>query len=301
MSALQRIEEKASAARIQIAGSALSSEPDLSKPFRWGLSLCYRPQLMLSEYIVQPAAIPWRKGRAAGLNFQCQILLSGADAGPEALHFRFEDCRSVFAHMHLTSQFQLLLHGRMDFPKSTMKLRGVAVQYTDHNFPYGPFAVAGGHDMLVLHPQQGGLISMADRDARRQINLTGRHFYANESDIEWTVVPEFAGTRSKALIPPKSGPYAVMIECLPDTLLDVPSAPYGRYEVVLAGSVLVSGHRLLPAAFRYVHHDQEVAPVEAGPDGAMLILLAFDQDAREGGLRSDPLSLAAAETMERAI
>jgi hypothetical protein len=33
----------------------------------------------------------------------------------------------------------------------------------------------------------------------------------------------------------------------------------------------------------------------------MLILLAFDQDAREGGLRSDPLSLAAAETMERAI
>jgi hypothetical protein len=56
-----------------------------------------------------------------------------------------------------------------------------------------------------------------------------------------------------------------MIECLPHTLLDVPSAPYGRYEVVLAGSVIVSGHRLLPVAFRYVHHDQEVAPVEGRP------------------------------------
>ena len=256
---------------------------------------------MLSEYIVEPAAIPWRKGRVAGLNFQCQILLSGADGGPEALHFRFEDCPSIFAHMHLTSQFQLLLEGRMDFPKSSMKLRGVAVQYTDHNFPYGPFAVGGGHDMLVLHPQQGGLISMADRDARRQINLKGRHFYCNEADIEWTVLREFAQARSKPLIPPKSGPYALMLECLPRVSLDLPSAPYGRYEVVLAGSALISGHRLCPVAFRYVHQDQQVAPLEAGPDGAMLMLLAFDQDAREGGLKGDPLSLAAAEAMERAI
>jgi hypothetical protein len=256
---------------------------------------------MLSEYIVQPATIPWRKGRAAGLNFHCQMLLSGADGGPEALHFRFEDSPSIFAHMHLTSQFQLLLQGRMDFPKSAMKLRGVAVQYTDHNFPYGPFAVTGGHDMLVLHPQRGGLISMADADARRQINLAGRQLYANEADIEWTVLPEFARARSKPLISPKSGPYAVVIECLPRTLLDLPSAPYGRYEVVLTGSVLISGHWLRPVAFRYVNHDKDVAPVEAGPDGAMLMLLAFDQDAHEGGLRSDPLSLVAAEAMERAI
>ena len=28
-----------------------------------------------------------------------------------------------------------------------------------------------GHDMLVLHPKAGGIISMANLDARRQINL----------------------------------------------------------------------------------------------------------------------------------
>jgi hypothetical protein len=256
---------------------------------------------MLSEYIVEPAAIPWRRGRTAGITFECQILLSGTDDCPEALRFRFDDCPSIFAHMHLTSQFQLLLRGRMDFPKSTMKLRGIAVHYTDHNFPYGPFAVTGGHDMLVLHPQQGGLISMADRDARRQINLNGRHLYGNEADIDWTVVPEFGLARSKPLIPPKSGPYAVVIECLPRTILHLPSAPYGRYEVVLAGSMLVSGHCLTPPAFRYVRNDKEVAPVKAGPDGGLLMLLAFDQDALEGGLRGDPLSIAAATAMERAI
>ncbi len=257
---------------------------------------------MLNEYIVEPAAIPWRDGRVADIGFKCQVLLSGADGGPEALHFRFDDCPSVFAHMHLTSQFQLLLHGRMDFPKSTMKLRGVAVHYTDHNFPYGPFAVAGEHDMLVLHPRQGGLITMADRDARRQINLKGRHLFANAADIKWTVMPEFNGTRAKPLIPPvPSGPYALMIECPPRSVVNLPGALYGRYEVVLAGSASVSGRTLFPPGFRYVHDAKQMALLEAGPDGAMLMLLAFDQDAREGGLTGDRLSVAAAAAMERAI
>jgi hypothetical protein len=256
---------------------------------------------VLNEYIVEPAAIPWREGQVAGITFKCQILLSGADGGPEALHFRFDPCPSVFAHMHLTSQFQLLLHGRMDFPKSTMRLRSLAVHYTDHNFPYGPFAVSDDHDMLVLHPKQGGLITMADRDARRQINLPGRHLYGAAADTQWRPLPEFGRARSKPLIPPTSGPYAVMIECPPRALLNPPDAPYGRYEVVLAGSASVSGRTLLPPGFRYVRDAERVTPMEAGPEGATVILLAFDQDAREGGLTGEGLSVAAAAAMERAI
>jgi len=256
---------------------------------------------VLNEYIVEPDAIPWRQGQVAGITFKCQILLSGADGGPEALRFRFDPCPSVFAHMHLTSQFQLLLHGRMDFPKSTMKLRSVAVHYTDHNFPYGPFAVGGDHDMLVLHPRQGGLITMADRDARRQINLKGRHLYGAAADTQWTPLPEFGGVRSKRLIPPDSGPYAVMIECPPCTLINLPDAPYGRYEVVLAGSASVAGRPLPPPGFRYVRDDKQAAAIEAGPDGATMMLLGFDQDAREGGLTGDGLSVAAAAAMEHAI
>jgi hypothetical protein len=256
---------------------------------------------VLNEYIVAPAAMPWREGQVAGINFRCQILLNGADGGPEALRFRFDDCPSIFAHMHLTSQFQLLLHGRMDFPKATMKLRSIAVHYTDHNFPYGPFAVADSHDMLVLHPKQGGLISMADRDARRQINLKGRHFYGTAAETQWMLLPGFEGARSKPLIPPTSGPYAVMIECPPRTLVNLPSAPYGRYDVVLAGSASASGGALLPPGFRYVHGDNGIAPLEAGSDGATLMVLAFDADAHEGGLIGDKLSVAAAAAIERAI
>jgi hypothetical protein len=256
---------------------------------------------MAVEYIAEPGVIPWRSGQVAGITFKCQVLLSGVDGGPEALRFRFDPCPSVFAHMHLTSQFQLLLDGRMDFPKSTMKFRSIAVHYTDHNFPYGPFAVAGSHDMLVLHPKQGGLISMADRDARRQINLKGRHLYGAAGDTEWTLIPEFAGMRCKQLIPPGSGPYALMLECPPLSLLNLPAAPFGRYEVVLKGSASIAGSRLIPPGFRYVRNDSVVTPIETGSDGAILMLLAFDDDACEGGLTGEGLSVAAAAAMERAI
>ena len=81
----------------------------------------------------------------------------------------------MYAHMHLTSQFQLLLHGAMDFPRGVKHLDALAISlHRDHNMPYGPFAVSGGHDMLVLHPKAGGIISMGNLDARRQINLRGR-------------------------------------------------------------------------------------------------------------------------------
>jgi hypothetical protein len=255
---------------------------------------------VMKEYIANPVGIPWRQGQAQGITFKCQVFLSGMDGGPEALRFRFDPCPSVFAHMHLTSQFQLLLHGRMDFPKSTMKLRGVAVHYTDHNFPYGPFAVSDNHDMLVLHPKRGGLVSMADRDARRQINLGGRHLHRAAADTEWTYLPEFESVSAKPLISIGSGPSAVMIECLPRTLVKLPYAPYGRYEVILAGTASTSGQEIGSPGLRYVRGDEPPSFWEAGPEGATMMLLAFDYDANAGGL-TGPLAVAAAAAMERAI
>src|SRR6185503_20464977 len=132
------------------------------------------------------------------------------DGGPEALRFRFDDCPSVYAHMHLTSQFQLLLNGAMDFPRGVKHLEAPAIHYTDHNMPYGPFAVSKGHDMLVLHPKAGGIISMSNHDARRQIHLGGRLFASLAADSPWQPLPGAEHTEIKFLIPPGYGPAAVV-------------------------------------------------------------------------------------------
>lgn len=252
-------------------------------------------------YIVDAARAPWKRSSIEGLTFKGQVLLSGHDGGPEALRFCFDDCPSMYAHMHLTSQFQLLLHGAMDFPRGVKHLEALAIHYTDHNMPYGPFAVSGGHDMLVLHPKAGGIISMANLEARRQINLRGRIFAALSSQAEWRPLPGVENTRFKFLTPPDFGPAAVVLNAPAHAALSMPAAEFGRYEVVLEGSAIMGGEEIAAPGFRYVRGTHPAEPIVTGDNGGTVAFLSFDRDALEGGITGEGLSLEAAEAMARAI
>ena len=256
---------------------------------------------MGASYIADSANAPWKRSASEGVGFECQVLLSGDDGGPEAMRFRFDDCPSVYAHMHLTSQFQLLLSGAMDFPRGVKHLEGPAIHYTDHNMPYGPFAVSGGHDMLVLHPRAGGIISMANVDARRRINLKGRLFAACASQSEWQPLPDAAHSQFKLLMPPGFGPAAVMVKAPPHAALGMPAPEFGRYEVVLEGSAVIEGREIGAPGFRYVHDAEPVEPIVTGSAGASVVFLSFDRDALEGGITQEALAREAAEAMARAI
>jgi hypothetical protein len=252
-------------------------------------------------YIVDSANAPWKRSETEGINFSCQVLLSGEDGGPEALRFRFDDCPSVYAHMHLTSQFQLLLSGAMDFPRGVKHLEALAIHYTDHNMPYGPFAVSAAHDMLVLHPKAGGIISMANVDARRKINLSGRIFAALAADSEWRPLPGATGAEFKFLMPADYGPAAVVVRAPAHAALAMPAAEFGRYEVVLDGSVIMEGQEIGPPGFRFARGEEASAPLVTGDNGASVAFLTFDRDALEGGITGEGLAVEAAEAMARAI
>lgn len=256
---------------------------------------------MQNEYIVDPAAVPWKESQTEGITFRAQVLLSGEDGGPEALRLCFDPCLSVYAHMHLTSQFQVLIGGTMDMPRGSLNLRPVSVHYSDHNVPYGPFAVTEGHDMLVLHPKQAGLVSMADPTARRQIFLRGRLLTGQAHEQEWVPLPSYEGTRCKVLIPRSAGPEVLIIETPPGTELALVAPVYGRYEIVLEGSVLAGGRTITPPGFRYVEGDEPFPPLVAGLAGATLMFLSFDEDALEGGLTGEGIAVAAAEALASAL
>jgi hypothetical protein len=256
---------------------------------------------MQRSYVVDTAKAPWKRSTTEGITFACQVLLSGEDGGPEALRFRFDDCPSVYAHMHLTSQFQLLLNGAMDFPRGVKHLEALGLHYTDHNMPYGPFAVSEGHDMLVLHPRAGGIISMANLDARRKINLRGRLFASVASQSEWQPVPGVDHTAFKYLMPPDFGPAAVVVRAPAHAALSMPPAEFGRYEAVLDGSVIMEGQEIGPPGFRYVRGEKAAEPLLTGDNGASVAFLTFDKDALEGGITGEGLAVEAAEAMARAI
>jgi hypothetical protein len=256
---------------------------------------------MHQSYIVDSANAPWKRSASEGITFECQVLLSGEDGGPEALRFRFDDCPSIYAHMHLTSQFQLLLKGAMDFPRGVKHLEALAIHYTDHNMPYGPFAVSGSHDMLVLHPRAGGIISMANTEARRKINLHGRLFVALAADTQWQPLPGVDDATFKILMPPDFGPAAVITTTPAHAALAMPAAEFGRYEVVLEGSVIIEDREIQAPGFRYTRGEQDAEPLITGDQGATVAFLTFDKDALEGGIIGEGLAVEAAEAMARAI
>lgn len=252
-------------------------------------------------HVVDAARLPWKRGHSEGIAFACQVLLAGEDGGPEAFRFRFDDCPSVYAHMHLTAQFQLLLAGAMDFPRGVKHLQAPAIHYTDHNVPYGPFAVSGGHDMLVLHPRAGGLIAMTNLNARRRINLRGRLFAALASEQQWQALPQAECGSFKQLVPPGFGPAAVMVRAPANARLGMPPAPHGRYEVVLEGSVIMHEREIGAPGLRYSCGEDEAEALITGPAGACVAFLTFDHDALEGGITDEPMAVAAAQAMARAI
>jgi hypothetical protein len=203
--------------------------------------------------------------------------------------------------MHLTSQFQLLLNGAMDFPRGVKHLEALGIHYTDHKMPYGPFAVSGRHDMLVLHPRAGGIISMTNLDARRKINLTGRLYAGLASDAEWQDMPGVPDTAYRFLIPPGLGPAAVLTRAPAHAELSMPAPEFGRYEVVLEGTAIMEGREIGVPGFRYVRGDKPAQPLLTGAEGATVAFLSFDEDALEGGITGDALSVEAAQAMARAI
>ena len=252
-------------------------------------------------YVVDSANAPWKRSASEGVTFACQLLLSGEDGGPEAMRFRFDDCPSVYAHMHLTSQFQLLLNGAMDFPRGVKHLEALSIHYTDHNMPYGPFAVSQGHDMLVLHPRAGGIISMANLEARRQINLRGRLFAALACDAQWRPLPGADHSEFKFLMPPDFGPAAVVVKAPAHAALAMPAPRFGRYEVVLEGSVIMQDQEVTAPGFRYVMGEHPAQAIVTGEAGASVVFLSFDEDALAGGITGDALAVEAAQAMARAI
>jgi len=231
-------------------------------------------------FTIEPSEVPWKSlALDGGGEVQLQMYLKGTDGGPEAIRARISEGYEVEPHFHLAAQFQLLLDGTMKFP--TFQLEAPAVHYTEHNVPYGPFIVSREHDMLVLHTKPGGVITMRDKERRRQANTRGREITCCAREVEWEPLPGYAGARRKILIPASQGPSAEIIECPSGMAFTAGVPTYGRYEVVLSGSAEVDGKPLGPKSLRFVAAGEQAPPLICGPEGTTLIVLTYDQDAAE--------------------
>ncbi len=232
---------------------------------------------MSLEYIANDSDFSWTdfysKGKHAG---RFKTLLRCGANGPEASHSERWSAHQP-AHFHPAAQFQLATRGWARYP--TYEIQAVSLRYTDHNVPYGPFETSPDYHHYVLHAKPGAQVVMTDPRARKHVNRGGREIIVSEEDVEWLPVEGSPGARRKVLIEEPSGVRAEILELPSGTEAPVQKAEFGRYELVLKGSVRAGDSKILTDGLRFVIGDDASKPLVGGPEGAVVVLMQYDRDA----------------------
>ena len=221
-------------------------------------------------------------GPMGGVTIRSKSFIPGSNGGPGATCASFPEGTGSVAHFHTRAQFQLIIGGAMRFPGE--RLESIAVHYTHHCSPYGPFTVTHGHAMYVLTANRAAQVYMDDALKDRQgkrllINRGAKYFTRQAGKVDWEPAPGIAGARRKVLIAEEEGPSAFIIECPPGSDLPTPTPTHGQYQIVMDGSVTLAGRELGPTSLRFVRGPDQPAPLRAGPNGATVTFLAYDEDA----------------------
>lgn len=269
---------------------------------------------MLREYIVDgKSGTDWvqyqPKQHREGEQRWVRVVIGDIEDGPETTN-SFMPNVLVRPHFHRGSQFQICVQGTAKFPNGMVETLGV--HYTDHLTPYGPFQRSPDNSMMVLHAKPAGIVNMDDPEARTLMNRQGRDLIGMPSAAPWTPLPGVPGARHKLLLNEPTGLKAELIEAPAAAVIPVGPAPYGRFEIVIHGSITVHGRlielgppcpaspELLGRNLRFVTGDERPSPIHVGLEGATLMCLQYDADAARsyGGKNSERIAQMAVETKQ---
>jgi hypothetical protein len=238
---------------------------------------------MKDEYVIEPSSLKRRFfEEEEGEEESIKVYLDGLDGGPDAVVVRHSDDAKGSRHFHHGSQFQFSTAGVMEF--HDLRLEAPAVFYTDHNTAYGPFKMLDEHRMLVIHPRPAGQVFLDRKGPSAELNRDGRKISGTVTAASWEAVPDSPGTKSKTLISPQQGPTVQLVQCQPGASLATHQTAYGRFEFIMDGTAELEGRPLERETLRFIRGTRPFSPLVAGPDGATIAVLCFDEDAEKGEL-----------------
>jgi len=196
---------------------------------------------------------------------------------PQAYLIEQAENSTVLAHFHDTNQFQVFVQGDGAFGKKPFD--GLLVHYAKAHTTYGPIAAGpnGAHYLTLRNNWDSGAKLMPkNRDKLRRIKREHRV-------AENIHVPDIAALRSVTLetvdlIPlERDGLGARQFNIGPGRACTVAfeTDGAGAYAVIVAGSVVHDGAELETQSLIYRGADEAPLTVEAGAEGASVLLLQF--------------------------
>lgn len=210
-----------------------------------------------------------------------KLLSDGLEGRPEAFLVTIPEGHKNRPHYHSEAQFQVALEGSISFPEH--RLEAIAVHYSDAYTAYGHFVPTSQFKFAVVRPRKCLIKgNMDDPVERKRRDPRGPELFGQAKDVPWeTLMGELTGVRRKVLLggEGQDGPQGQFWECTPGATLQRSAAPFGEYQIVVAGTARLGTHEVKPYSMRYVVGDDEPTSLAAGPEGATWLLLTFDQAA----------------------
>jgi hypothetical protein len=210
--------------------------------------------------------------------------------GPQAYMIQMPDLDSyVPPHFHDIDQFQIALEGNGSFGKKSWPPG--TFHYADAYGPYGPIiAGEGGISFLTLRVAS----SSGQYEMPGSRHLMPGHPGRSASggfDVSEPVPPEGSPSVRGFITSRSDGMQAVGLRLAPNAREPgIPSDGGGQYYVVHSGSLLESGRVLPKYTLIFVDAGENAPVLQAGPEGAVLVMLQFPRPSGRPG--SDPAQLA---------
>ena len=195
------------------------------------------------------------------------------DAGPQAIRHTLRGPDPVIPpHFHLVPEFQVFIEGD-DVSIGKCRGRAVLVHFVDDYTPYGPLrGGASGMSWLLMRPAPDhDVMNLMPSSRAKMIRRAGRNI-----SVQLEPAPPPYGAELALIEPHADGLSMVRRSLAPHEVVSSRGArPAGQYGVVLAGALLHGGATYGQWSCWYTGEDEPAPLLEAGPEGADLIVLNF--------------------------
>ncbi len=211
------------------------------------------------------------------------------EAGPQAfLVERPYPNPRVAPHFHDIDQFQVIAAG--DGRMGKKEVKPITFQYADAYTPYGPIIGRdNGISFFTLRAVASGGYFAMPGSRQHMPGRAGRNIAAT-FDIERDPLLAHDVMREPLMEPESDGVYAegVRLGAHVQTM-GVPPDAGCQYYLICTGSLIQDG-KVLPAnSLIYVDPGEDTLPLQAGPEGANVLVMQFPRPSERPG--SDPAKL----------
>jgi hypothetical protein len=201
---------------------------------------------------------------------------SGEALAPQSFLVEQDPDSVILPHFHLQNEFQVVVQGSGSIGRHPV--RPLAVHYTGAHTGYGPITAGpGGLWYFTLRPamDQGALFLPEARDRMRKVPK--RHLLSELLRVSEDCSRRTEPACEEALPPQPDGIGGWLLRIPPNGSLAAPAHAngLGRFYLIASGRARVTGALLGRLATVFVTPEEEPVEVQAGTEGAEVLVLQF--------------------------